>query len=253
MGFVRSLHQKKYRAQHQLFIVEGEKMVEELLASDFRIQSIYASEKWAEATLTTKSRNILTRVSEKVLEQLSALKTANQVIAVVHQPNFNFKNKLENKYYLALDAISDPGNMGTILRIADWFGIDEIFYSRECVEIFNPKVVQATMGSVFRVKAYAAELLQLFEMNKNNYKLPVLGTILKGKNIYEQHLPAAGILMIGNESRGINPELQNYFTLPISIPSFNSGLQSAESLNAAVATGIVCSELKRKSAAVIKT
>ena len=245
LSFVRSLHQKKYRIEHQLFLVEGEKMVEELLRSDFNIHSLYANEKWDADKLSPKNKRLLTPVTDKVLEQLSALKTANQVIAVVYMAETKFNNELKQKYYLALDHISDPGNMGTILRIADWFGMDEIFYSKESVERYNPKVVQATMGSLFRIKAYEVDMEELLALNKQKFHLPVIGTVLNGKNIFEQKLPSSGILMIGNESRGINPLLQKYFTLPVSIPSFNSNLQSAESLNAAVATGIVCAEVRR--------
>ncbi len=248
---MRSLHQKKYRAEHQLFLVEGAKMVEELLRSDFIIHSLYASDKWDAGKLSPKNKRLLTTVTDKVLEQLSVLKTANQVIAVVFMREIKIKNELEQKYYLALDHISDPGNMGTILRIADWFGIDEIFYSKESVELYNPKVVQATMGSLFRIKAYEVDLEAMLELNKQKFQLPVIGTVLNGKNIFEQKLPTSAILMIGNESRGINPQLQKYFTLPVSIPSFNNNFESAESLNAAVATGIVCAEIKRQQSSSI--
>lgn len=245
ISFVRSLHQKKFRKEHKLFIVEGEKMVDELLASDYIIHSLYATEKWINSRLK-KSKQLLSIVSDKVLEQLSALKTSNQALAVVHQPEKITGINLEEKYYLALDNISDPGNMGTILRIADWFDIDEIFYSNESVELFNPKVVQATMGSLFRIKAHEVHLEQMLSVNKTKFQLPVIGTVLNGENIFKQKLPSSGIILIGNESRGINIELQKYFTLAVSIPSFNSNLHSAESLNAAVAAGIVCTEIKRQ-------
>lgn len=246
VSFVRSLHQKKFRIEHNLFLVEGEKMVNELLISDFEIHSLYATEKWEGSKPSLKGMELLTIVTEKVLDQLSALKTPNQVIAVVHQPEIKFKNELENKFYLALDNITDPGNMGTILRIADWFGIDELFYSTESVELFNPKVVQSTMGSLFRIRAYQIDLIELLELNKKKFQLPVIATVLNGKNIFEEKLPSSGILLIGNESKGINPLLKNYFTIPISIPSYNTNLQSAESLNVGVATGIVCAEMKRQ-------
>ena len=246
VSFVRSLHHKKFRNEHNLFIIEGEKMVDELLTSDFIIHSLYASDKWDLSKLSADKKALVTIVTVKVLEQLSALKSPNRVIAVVHQPEIKFNNKLEDKFYLALDNITDPGNMGTILRIADWFGIDELFYSKESVELFNPKVVQATMGSLFRIKAYQFDLTELFELNKNKFQLPVIATVLNGKNIFEERLPSSGILLIGNESRGINPSLQKHFTMPISIPSFNYNMQSAESLNVAIATGIVCAEMKRQ-------
>ena len=123
VSFVRSLHQKKFRSEHNLFIVEGEKMVDELFESDFVIHSLFATDKWEGSKLSFKGKELLTIVTEKVLEQLSTLKTPNQVVAVVHQPEIKFNNELKNKFYLALDKITDPGNMGTILRIADWFGL----------------------------------------------------------------------------------------------------------------------------------
>jgi len=246
VSFVRSLHQKKQREAQQLFLVEGEKMVEELLASDFLIHSLYATEKWETSSLSATQKDSLTLVSDKVLEQLSVLKTANKVVAVVKQPLQKGINELKQKYYIALDSISDPGNMGTIIRIADWFGINELFYSSDSVELYNPKVVQATMGSIFRVNAIETDLQELLEQNQNEMQLPVIATVLKGKNIYEQQLPSAGILVIGNESRGVSPGLQKYFTHTVSIPSFSTYIKGAESLNAAVATGIVCAELKRQ-------
>ena len=246
LSFVRSLHQKKCRIEHKLFLVEGEKMVNELMASDFIIHSLFADDNWEPASLFRDSQKLLQTVNAKELAQISTLQTPNKVLAVVHQPEIVFDGYLNNKHYLLLDDISDPGNVGTIIRIADWFGINEIFYSPQSVEPFNPKVVQSTMGSIFRIKIHEVDTVQLLDLNKQTVQLPVIAAVLSGKNVFEQQLTLTGILVIGNESRGINSKLQSYFTHPVCIPSFSLSAQSAESLNVAVATGILCSEIKRQ-------
>ncbi len=179
-------------------------------------------------------------VSEKELNRISGLKTANKVLAIVQTPERKITDKDFGKILLVLDGISDPGNLGTIIRTADWFGIVNVLCSTDCVELYNPKVVQATMGSLFRVNVFYDDLLEvILDFGKN---IPVIGTMLDGENIYNLSLPDNAMIVIGSEAHGIRPEIQQMLTQQITIPSKNTG---TESLNAAVATGIVCSEFMR--------
>jgi TrmH family RNA methyltransferase len=187
------------------------------------------------------------------LERISALSTANEVIAVCEIPGYDLNalnaDSLKGKLTLVLDDIKDPGNLGTIIRIADWFGIENIVCSNETVDSFNPKVVQATMGSVSRIKVYYADLEEFLKVQSSKLKVPVYGALLEGKNIYNEKLSSEGFIVIGNESRGISESIQALITDKISIPSFShykSNGGEAESLNAAIATSIICSEFRRR-------
>jgi TrmH family RNA methyltransferase len=229
-------------------MVEGPKLLDELANSSYNIESVYALSSWIENNGSKFSNETnICGVSVKELEKISRLKTPNQVLAVVHMaenisPELNSLNDL----VLILDDIRDPGNMGSILRSADWFGIKQIICSNTCVDIYNPKVVQATMGSLFRVKVYYTELKEYLE------KLPkgtlVYGTLLVGENIYTTTLTKKGMIIIGNESHGISKELIPFITQKISIPNYSSEpWHTAESLNASIATAIVCAEFRRQS------
>lgn len=232
---VVSLKQKKFRTAHQSFVVEGVKMVEELLLADYVIESIYATSNW----MDENPEVVCTEVSEKELGQLSSLKTPNQVLAVVKQKEFEL-TELSSKLSIAVDKLQDPGNLGTIIRTADWFGVDTIICSKDSVDIYNPKVLQATMGSFFRVNIIYVDLIDFFGDNK---ELTVYGALLDGENVYQKDLNINGsVLLMGNESKGISEELLPFITEKLLIPNFGK----AESLNVATATAILCSEFKRK-------
>jgi TrmH family RNA methyltransferase len=247
LKFIRSLHQAKYRKEHRLFIAEGPKLVEELRSSSFPIKLLLGTEKWfldhpGEVSAGTES----IKITPKELERISTLKTPNEVLAVVEiqDPDPETMNP-EKDLILVLNGIRDPGNLGTILRTADWFGYRNVICSPDCVELYNPKVVQATMGSITRVRVFYRDLVSLF---KKQSGIPVYGALLDGENIYSRDLESKGYLVIGNESRGISSELIPFITHPVSIPSVNALDETkAESLNASIATAILCSEFRRQS------
>lgn len=231
--FIQSLCHKKHRQAEGVFIAEGVKLVEEILKSNFRIKKIYATEKWGGGK--TDLKDVIAIVSEDDLARISTLQTPNQVLALVEQPTIKPVLQFKNKLSLVLDGIQDPGNFGTIIRIADWFGIDQIICSHDTVELYNPKVIQSTMGSFIRenvVYDYLTDLLKTAQV-------PIYGALLSGASIYEIDKPKEGILLIGSEGKGIGEELLSMITNPITIPRIGG----AESLNAAVATGILLSHL----------
>ncbi len=230
--YIQSLFHKKQRLQSGLFIAEGIKLVNEILSSSLTIKKIYATADW---TNPIEKDVELVRVSEDELQKISGLQTANKVLALVEQPVEGDVKKISPKICLALDGIQDPGNMGTIIRIADWFGIDTILAGDDSVDVFNHKVVQSTMGSIIRVKVHYTHLNDWFKINT----LPVYGALLEGESVYNKAAMQTGILLIGNESKGIREELLPFITHPVSIPRIGA----AESLNAAVATGILLSHL----------
>jgi len=241
---ISSLHQKKFRKELNLFIAEGPKVVDEFLHSDLKITEIYGLENWV-----TKNLLLLKKincpyfvVTEAELARISALQTPNEVLAVFKQPVYDDKNiDVNAELSLYLDGVSDPGNMGTIIRMADWFGVKQIFCSDNCAEIFNPKVVQSTMGSLARLSFYYTTLTTACKLTNLKH---VLGANLNGENIYTSKLPEKCLLVIGSESHGISPENTQLLTKQITIPQAKNG--TTESLNAAVATSIILSEFFRQ-------
>ncbi|WP_295231627.1 RNA methyltransferase [Sediminibacterium sp.] len=233
--YIQSLYHKKQRDALSLFIVEGVKGVDELLNSSFVVQKIFAVNEWAHPLM---GKAPLIRVSEEELQKISGLQTANKVLAVAEQQNFVSQKPQKSSITLALDGIQDPGNMGTLIRIADWFGINTILASEDSVEVYNPKVIQSTMGSFIRVKVGYGNLSELLA----DAGIPVFGALLEGESVYNQSSITEGVLLIGNESKGIHAELLPYITSPIHIPRIGG----AESLNAAVAAGILLSHLIKK-------
>lgn len=238
--FIRSLELKKNRKRESLFVAEGPKVIEELLKLKTP-HTIIATKEWIDNN--PKISNVI-EVSERELESASLLKTPQQVLALfaieTTEQDLNIDN---NKLYLALDGIQDPGNLGTIIRIADWFGIDTIYCSNETVDVYNPKVIQATMGSIARVKVVYTDLCNL--ISNLSDEMPVYGTFLDGSDIYQNELTPNGIIVMGNEGKGITKELKSLITNKLLIPSFSIG-DTAESLNVAIATAITCSEFKRR-------
>ncbi|MCC9062954.1 TrmH family RNA methyltransferase [Flavobacterium piscisymbiosum] len=233
---ISSLHQKKQRFANQLFFAEGVKVIQELLLSNFELEHLYTTLNDFEEVHSSKR----TLIYEQDLKKISALSTPNSCLAVFKIPS---ENKIINSgLVLALDDIRDPGNLGTILRLCDWFGIKQIICSKETVDIYNPKVVQATMGSIARVNVNYVDLKNFIaEAN-----VPVFGTFMDGENIYQSNLPQSGIIIMGNEANGISSEIEKIVTSRLTIPRFGE-LQKTESLNVATATAIILSEFKRNS------
>ena len=232
---IRALHLKKNREEEGLFIAEGPKVVNDLLGSSYRAKMVFSVD-----TMTVPAGVTLNISSEDELGEISALSAPNRVLAVFEtKKNQPDPPDQTGKLILALDDIRDPGNMGTIIRIADWFGISAVLCSESCVDVYNPKVVQATMGSLARVNVFYVESKKIVPRYKQVY-----GTVMKGKNIYTEKLSEEGVILLGNESRGISEDLLKLVTDKLSIPNFSSG---ADSLNAAVASAIVCSEFKRRN------
>jgi TrmH family RNA methyltransferase len=241
--FIRSLNVKKFRDKEGYFIAEGEKIVFELLNSQFKTHSVYHTSEWSQ---TKKQSGNFFEVSDAELKKISLLETPNKVIAIASIPKVIPElKKLADDLTLMLDDIQDPGNLGTILRTADWFGIKNIICSNETVDAFNPKVVQSSMGSLFRINIFYADLKEMLSKIKSELKLPIYGAFLNENNLSKEKLNIKSVLLIGNESKGISKQLEAYVNKKISIPS--GSLQSAESLNAAVATSILCYEFRRQA------
>lgn len=236
--YIQSLNEKKFRKEVGMFVAEGPKIIKELLAADsIETVALYATEDWwqAHANLHTILPSAKCyEVSEKELERVSLFMTPSYVLGIFKQPSFEAEIPFTHNLSLLLDGIQDPGNMGTIIRIADWFGIKQIVASLDCVDIFNPKVVQSTMGSIARVKFTYYDLIELIA---NQDTVPVYASTLYGKPLNIIGKIKEGLLLVGNESKGISEELVRLATQQVTIPKFGQ----AESLNAAIATGIILS------------
>ncbi len=233
---ITSLQQKKYRNTNKLFFAEGVKVIQELLQSNFELEHLYSTQDDFEEVSKAKK----TLIDDNDLKKISALSTPNTCLAVFKIPVE--KNRIESGLILALDSIRDPGNLGTILRLCDWFGINQLLCSKETVDIYNPKVVQATMGSIARVNVNYLDLNAFIAQTK----LPIFGTFMDGVNIYKTGLPQEGIIVMGNEANGISAELEKLIQNRLTIPRFGD-IQKTESLNVATATAIVLSEFRRNS------
>lgn len=227
---IRSLDKKRARESTGLFVVEGEKLYGELLKSGLVIHKVFSKEE----------------ISEEMMSKISHLSTPSPILAIVKKPPVKNPTKLlVDKLYLALDSIKDPGNMGTIIRLAEWFGVETIFCSLECVDIYNPKVVQSAMGSLFRMEIQYIDLKEVIQQFKPN--IPVYGTFLNGENIYNETLPQGALVVLGSESFGISKELSQMVDKRVHIPSFCSEAKGVESLNVAIAAAVICSEFRRSS------
>lgn len=233
---ITSLQQKKQRNIHRLFFAEGIKVIQELLESKFELEHLFTTQNDFQEVSNDKKVNI----DEGDLKKISALATPNSCLAVFKIPNE--KNIQESGLILALDAVRDPGNLGTILRLCDWFGIGQLICSKDAVDIYNPKVVQATMGSIARVNVNYLDLESFISQTP----LPVFGTFMQGDNLYKTELPQEGIIVLGNEANGISPEIEKLIKNRLTIPRFGT-LQQTESLNVATATAIILSEFRRLS------
>lgn len=236
---VRALKDKRTRDSEGLFIAEGLKLVEEIRASEFSIRRIYTT------------RHDLTgaeveRIERKDMERISELKTASDTLAVVAKPHYKLSlPSIKENLVLALDGVQNPGNLGTIIRLADWFGIEDIVCSTECADCFNPKVIQATMGAILRVRVHYTDNLAAFLREASTAGMPIYGTLLDGENIYTKGLTKHGVIVMGNEGRGLTEECRGELTERLYIPPYPANSPTSESLNVAMATGIILAEFRR--------
>lgn len=236
---MRSLNDKRTRDEEQLFVAEGIKLVEEILGSTLHIRRIYT-------TRTDLRGANVECVDKRDMERISMLKTPSDTLAIVEQPRNKFTLKrLANRLSIALDEVQNPGNLGTIIRLADWFGIEDVICSKECADIFNPKVVQATMGALLRVRVHYVDNLSEVLRSAAELDLPIYGTLLDGNNIYTEKLATRGIIVMGNEGRGVSEECRNALTHKLFIPPYPANRPTSESLNVAMATGIILAEFRR--------
>lgn len=233
---IQSLKQQKYRNEHQLFVVEGRKMVDELLHSPFETCHLFATERFMEEHPIEDAR--LELVTEVQMEQMSGQTTPPGVLAAVRIPQRDLSAIRNPRKILALDGIANPGNMGTIIRTAEWFGVSDIVCSEDCVEFWNPKVIQSTMGSIFRMNLIATDLKAFLQEEKAKGKA-VYGALLEGENLFAMSRWEDGVVVIGSESHGIRSEIMPLVTHPITIPRAAGSV--TESLNASMAAGIILS------------
>ena len=239
--YIRSLELKKNRNKEGKFVAEGFKVVDDLLALQ-PADLIVATQEWLHGKHFAAQTEVV-EVTEEELKKVSFLQHPQQVLAVFKQATSGDFSINTNELNLALDGVQDPGNLGTIIRIADWFGITHIYCSQDTADVYNPKVVQATMGSIARVKVEYGDLLGLVESLPAD--VPVYGTLLDGDNIYQQTLENRGLIVMGNEGKGISPALAKKVNHKLLIPNFPEGRATADSLNVAIATAITCSEFRR--------
>ena len=242
LQLVRSLADKRGRTETGLFVAEGAKLVGELRASHLRVRKIFALEGLFEGPEVEC-------VTPRDMERLSLLKTASNSLALVEIPRYRFDAAgAGRRLTLALDQVQNPGNLGTIIRLADWFGIEHIYCSLHTADIYNPKAIQATMGGIAHVKLHYTPLPDLIaSLDKD---IPVYGTFLDGENMYKESLSTHGLIVMGNEGNGISPEVRNLINRRLYIPNYPVGRETAESLNVAIATAIVCAEFRRQASSL---
>lgn len=233
LKYIQSLSDKKVRLETGCFIAEGVKMVGEMIAAGYPLKAVYALDSWESPDTSLE----VTRIEAFELEKMSMLQTPNQVLAVAMMPHKKEVLNLEGPLTIVLDGIQDPGNMGTIIRTADWFGITQIVASEDTVDVYNPKVIGATMGSFMRVSVTYKNLAEWIP----TVKLPVYGALLEGENVFTIKTPQKGLLVIGSEGKGIRENILEFITHPVTIPKIGD----AESLNAGIAAGIIVAQLTR--------
>jgi TrmH family RNA methyltransferase len=240
---ITSLSQKKFRDENNLFVAEGTKLVLDLMPA-FKCSLLVATAVWLSEHKHLSATEII-ETDETELKKISNQKTSQGVLAVFEKPLYTFNwQELSQHLSLALDEVQDPGNLGTIVRIADWFGITDIFCSENSVDAFSPKTVQASMGALARVRVHSVSLVDF--LKKCHPKIPVYGTFMDGENIYESTLSKTGIIVMGNEGNGISPEVEKLVSERLLIPNFPVGQATSESLNVGVATALVCGEFRRR-------
>lgn len=246
--FIVSLQKKKVRDEEHLFVIEGDKIVKEFLNAKIAIRTLLGKPEFLKELPADLTGNVndIEYVNEKELKIISSLKTPQNSLAIVPMPGYQFDiNSILNGLSVALDFIQDPGNLGTIIRAAAWFGIKNIVCSKNCVDVYNPKVIQASMGAIIHVNTFYYDLTKLFR-SAGKHTIPIYGTMLKGNSIYNQKLDNKGIILLGNESKGISGELIPFITDRIMIPGVISAKPGIESLNVGMAATVVFSEFLRR-------
>jgi TrmH family RNA methyltransferase len=247
--FINSLKKSKYREIHKLFFAEGEKLADELLNSGIKITNILATKNWLDlnSNKLTRCKAEVDEITESDLLKISSLSTPNQVFIIAEQPNYAYTtDEIKGQLSLLLDDINDPGNLGTIIRIADWFGIQNIFCTENSVDQYNPKVVQSTMGAICRVKVHYTDFTALINSVKKYPDFNIYGTFLEGNTIYNEALSERGFIIMGSESHGISEKIKPLVNKKLFIPNYPEDKKTSESLNISVATAIVCSEFRRR-------
>lgn len=242
--FINSLQRKKNRNINNLFIVEGEKMVKELINSELEIDKIFFTKHWEE---NINQENLIAEIiTENELKKISSLKTPNNALAIVKIPDYKIDiNEIKNELSIVLDDLQDPGNLGTIIRTADWFGIKNIICSQNSADVYNPKVVQATMGAIARVKVHYVDIEEFLANSHFSDNFKIYGTFLNGNNLNETKLNDKGLIIMGNESQGISKNIERFVTEKLFIPNYPANWKTSESLNVSTATAIVCYEFRR--------
>ncbi len=244
---IKSLSQKKARLKDQLFLVEGDKIVLEVLQSYLHVKELFASESFIqEYEQLVNGAEKVTATTVNDIRKASLLKNPQNSLALCHlPPKTEIPAKISGLSFF-LDGIQDPGNLGTILRICDWFGMEYLYCSPDTADIFNPKVIQSSMGSFFRIKTIYTTYEDIFSRAFQS-GIHLFGTFMEGENLYSLELPSNALIVMGNEGNGISPEVAAKINYKVNIPSFRTGQQGAESLNVAVATGIIASEFRRQN------
>jgi TrmH family RNA methyltransferase len=238
ISLITALHQKKYRKEHQLFLVEGLKAITEFLESKYTLHSIYCLDTLTPNLPKLSHKQKVFELTDIEFKKISSLQHPQGVLAVLEMPkNINFLDKSIDDIVLVLDGVQDPGNLGTMIRTADWFNFKHVLCSLDCVDVYNPKVVQATMGSLARVDVSYADLSTVLKQTK----LPIYGTLLNGENIFSTNFEQKGFLIFGNEGNGISEEIVSLITKKVTIP----GGKKTESLNVAISAAICCAEVRR--------
>ncbi len=241
---VRSLGEKRTRLEMGLFVAEGEKFIRELIDSNLRVRKIYLTDD-AELEEDFDGEQV-ELISGSEMGRISQLKSSNNSLAIVEMPRYSLDvESLVGRLTIVLDGVQNPGNLGTIIRLADWFGIEQIICSPTCADCFNPKVVQATMGAILRVQVHYTPLVPLME-SLRKLEVPIYGAFLEGDNIYNRQLSQDGVIVMGNEGQGVSTEVANFIDQRLYIPPYPADCQSSESLNVAIATSIICSEFRRR-------
>jgi TrmH family RNA methyltransferase len=250
--FIKSLQNKKVRDEERLFVIEGDKLIKEFLIANVPIKMLVGKPEFLKILTPELTRfvNESEVVSYDELKQISTLKTPHNALAVVHMQEREMNiSEIINHFCVALDFVQDPGNMGTIIRAAGWFGIKNIVCSMDCVDVYNPKVIQSSMGALLHVNVFNFDLKELLASAIQN-SIPVFGTLLEGVSIYNHKLDSKGIILLGNESKGISDELIPFITEKIRIPKFSKAKEGIDSLNVGMAASVVFSEFLRKSASL---
>ena len=237
--------QKKYRQQQNLFIAEGQKIVDEIVESDLNIRYVIYNKDKSFNYISCQAESYIT--DNMGMNKISALKTPPAILAIVDQSYVKFSiEDINDKLCLVADNIQDPGNLGTMIRICDWFGIDNLICSKESADLYNPKVIQASMGAFLRVKIFYTNLSEFISEYKSLTQNQCFGTFIEGENIYQSKLSNKGLIILGNEGNGISKDIESFVDKKLHIPSFANSEKHSESLNISVAAGIIVSEFKRR-------